>query len=126
MAQHQRENMRDHLAAIQEILAALASNNFADVERAAARIGYSEQMAQMCDHMGAGAVGFTEMALQFHHTADTIATAAKKGDANAALKAVGTTLQSCVGCHAVYRQQVVDATAWEKIMKRRRTTPSTQ
>lgn len=36
MAEHQRANMRDHLAAIQEILAALSTNDFAGVERAAA------------------------------------------------------------------------------------------
>jgi hypothetical protein len=88
MAQHQRANMREHLAAVQEILAALSTNNFSAVERAALRIGYTEEMAQMCEHMGAGAAGFTEMAIHFHRTADTIGAAAKLRDADAALKAV--------------------------------------
>ena len=117
MAEHQRANMRDHLAAIQEILAALTTNNFDAVERAASRIGYSEQMGQMCTHMGAGAPGFTELALNFHHTADTIDAAARTRDSAATLKAVSVTLQTCVGCHATYRQQIVDAAAWEKITK---------
>ena len=60
MADHQKRNMRDHLLAVQEIVAALAADNFAAVERSAGRIGYSEQMGQMCVHMGAGAPGFTE------------------------------------------------------------------
>ena len=117
MAAHQRENMRDHLAAIQEILAALYTNDFAGVERASARIGFSEQMGRMCSHMGAGASGFTDTALQFHRTADTIGAAAKKQDADATLKAVTATLQTCVGCHATYRQEIVDEAAWEKLTK---------
>jgi hypothetical protein len=120
MAEHQLENMRDHLAAIQEITAALANNDFAGVERAAARIGYSEQMGQMCERMGAGAPGFNELALNFHRTADTIGTAARQRDANATLQAVTATLQTCVGCHTVYRQQIVDAATWEKIIARQR------
>jgi hypothetical protein len=115
MAEHQRQNMRDHLAAIQEILATLSTNDFAGVERAASRIGYGEEMAQMCSHMGAGAPGFTDTAIHFHRTADTISTAAKQHDAGATLKAVNATLQTCVGCHATYRQEIVDEATWEKI-----------
>jgi hypothetical protein len=76
-------------------------------------------MGQMCERMGAGAPGFNELALQFHHTADTIGTAAKQRDANATLKAVAATLQTCVGCHAVYQQQIVDEATWKKVMSRR-------
>jgi hypothetical protein len=117
MAEHQRENMRDHLAAIQEILAALSVNDFEGVERAASRIGYSEQMGRMCSHMGAGAPGFTDTALNFHRTADTIGTAAKQRDAGATLKAVSATLQTCVGCHATYRQEIVDEAKWNELTK---------
>jgi hypothetical protein len=125
MAEHQRANMRDHLTAVQEIVAALSAQDFASVERSAARIGYSEQMGQMCAHMGAGAPGFTEMALNFHRTADTIGVAARQRDANAVLKAVATTVQTCVGCHATYRQKIVDEAAWKEITSRGRgTTPA--
>ncbi len=115
MAAHQRENMRDHLAAVQEIIAAVAAEKFAGVATNAARIGYSEEMGQMCSHMGAGAPGFKELALNFHHTADTIVPAAKAGDRTATLKAVSATLQTCVSCHAVYRQQIVDEATWKKV-----------
>ena len=63
MANHQKQNMRDHLVAVQEIIAATVTADFAAVERAAGRIGYSEQMGQMCTHMGAAAPGFAEQAL---------------------------------------------------------------
>jgi len=116
MAAHQRENMRDHLAAVQQILAAVSAEDFAAVETNAARIGYSEQMGQMCERMGAGAPGFNELALNFHRTADTIVPPAKARDTAATLKAVSATLQTCVACHAVYRQQIVDEATWERIM----------
>jgi len=117
MAEHQRANMRDHLAAIQEILAALSANDFPGVERAASRIGYSEQMGRMCNHMGTGAPGFSGIALNFHRTADTIGVAAKQRDADATLKAVSATLQTCVVCHATYRQEIVDGTKWNELTK---------
>ena len=75
-------------------------------------------MGRMCEHMGAGASGFTDMALHFHRTADTIGTAAKRRDADATLKAVAATLQTCGGCHATYRQQIVGEAAWNEITSR--------
>ncbi len=55
MANHQKQNMRDHLLAVQEIVAALATDDYPAIARAAGRIGFSEQMGQMCTDMGAGA-----------------------------------------------------------------------
>ena len=115
MASHQKQNMRDHLAAVQEIVAALATDDFAAVEQAAARIGYSEQMGQMCTHMGAGAPGFTDQALAFHHTADRIAAAARDRDRARVLTELGATLQACTTCHATWKQQIVDEQTWERV-----------
>ena len=112
MANHQKENMRDHLLAVQEIVLAAGNDDFAGVERAAGRIGYSEQMGRMCTHMGAAAPGFTEQALDFHHTADTIAAAARQRDRAAVLRALGATLRTCTGCHAAFKQRVVDEATW--------------
>lgn len=122
MAEHQLENMRDHLAAVQEITAALSNGDFEGVGRAAARIGYSEQMGRMCERMGAGAPGFNQLALQFHRTADTIAVAANRHDTNATLEALAATLQTCVGCHAVYRQQLVGEATWKRLTRRAETS----
>jgi hypothetical protein len=115
MANHQKQSMRDHLMAVQEIVAALATDDFAAVERAAARIGFSEQMGRMCTHMGAGAPGFTEQALKFHHTADRIATAARERDRVRVLTELGATLETCTSCHAAWKQQVVDEPQWQRL-----------
>jgi hypothetical protein len=118
MANHQKQNMRDHLLAVQEIVAGAAVGDFAAVERASARIGYSEQMGRMCTHMGAGAPGFTERALEFHHTADGIAAAAREQDQPKVLQALGATLARCTGCHAEYKQRVVDEATWKRLSLR--------
>jgi Cytochrome C' len=109
MAQHQKQNMRDHLAVVQEVVSALGAGDFSKVAQSAKRMGYSETMGQMCEHMGAGAPGFTEQALAFHHTADNIAEAATRNDPAAVLSALAATLATCTTCHAAYKQRVVDA-----------------
>jgi len=117
MAEHQKQNMREHLMAIQAIVAAIARDDLDGVTTAASRIGYSESMGQMCEHMGAAAPGFTERALDFHRTADTIGEAARRGDRPAVLTALDRTLQACVGCHATYRQEVVDEATWQRLTR---------
>jgi cytochrome c556 len=123
MANHQKQNMRDHLRVVQEIVTAVGSNDFDAVQASVARIGYSEQMGQMCQHMGAGAAGFTDLALKFHHTADKIGEAAKANDSDAVLKALSETLATCTSCHQTFKQQVVDDAAWTASTKGNRPTP---
>jgi hypothetical protein len=115
MADHQKRNMRDHLLAVQEIIVALAADDFAAIERSAGRIGFSEQMGQMCARMGAGAAGFTDKAREFHRTANTIAEAARARNSTRVLGALGATLQTCTGCHAAFRQQIVDEATWDRV-----------
>jgi len=115
MALHQKENMRDHLVAVQEIVAALATDDFAGVEKAAGRIGFSDRMAQMCTHMGAGAPGFTDHALGFHRTADRIVEAARERDRARVLTELGATLATCTSCHAKWKQKVVDEGEWRQL-----------
>jgi len=115
MANHQKQNMRDHLLAVQEIVAALAADDFPAIAKAAGRIGYSEQMGQMCTHMGAGAPGFTEQALAFHRTADGITAAAKARDRGRVLSELSATLQTCTACHALWKQQIVDESTWSRL-----------
>jgi len=107
MAAHQKENMREHLQAVQEVIAAVAVGDFDKTAAAAKRMGFSETMGQMCAHMGVGAPGFTEQALAFHHTADDVATAAGTRDSAATLSALAKTLHACTNCHATFKQQVV-------------------
>jgi hypothetical protein len=118
MANHQKQNMRDHLLAVQEIVANIAVDDFALVERAAARLGYSEPMGRMCTHMGAGAPSFGERALAFHRTADRIAEAARARDRVGVMTALGATLRACTDCHALYQQRVVDESTWSRLTAR--------
>jgi hypothetical protein len=117
MANHQKQNMRDHLRVVQEIVTAVAAKDFDAVQGAVGRMGFSEGMGQMCEHMGAGAPGFTEMALRFHHEADEIGEAAKKQDSGAVLAALSRTLGNCTTCHDSYKQEVVDSGAWMALAK---------
>src|SRR3954468_10445355 len=41
MANHQKQNMREHLVALQAIVAGIGSNDFAAIDAASKRIGYS-------------------------------------------------------------------------------------
>jgi hypothetical protein len=115
MANHQKQNMRDHLEAVQEIVTAIATDDYVAVEKSAGRIGYSAQMGQMCAHMGAAAPGFTEQAIAFHRTADRIAEAARAQDRSRVLVELGATLQTCTSCHAEWRQEVVDEPTWRRL-----------
>jgi hypothetical protein len=115
MAEHQKEQMRDHLRAIQQIIEATSRESWDEVAAAAERIGYSKSMAAMCEHMGAATPGFAETALAFHKTADRIADAARAKSAAEVLAATGATLAVCTGCHATYKQRVVDADEWRRL-----------
>lgn len=117
MAQHQKEEMREHLGVVQAVVSGLARNDWAGIAEAAGKLGSSDPMAAMCTHMGAAAKGFTPTALDFHRTADGIVAAAKKKDRAAVLTALDATLTRCVGCHATFKQQVVDAATFDKLSR---------
>ncbi len=114
MANHQKAEMRDHLEAVQQIVAALGKQDYDGVAKAAKRIGTSPQMKMMCTHMGAGAPGFTDQGMAFHKTADTIVAAAKTHDQAKVMQALSATMATCTACHARYKQQVVSQKVWEQ------------
>lgn len=109
MANHQKQNMREHLVALREIIAGVSAEDFERIDAASKKIGFSEQMGVMCTHMGAGAPGFTDRALAFHHTADAIGAAARRHDMKRVLSALAETTSACTDCHATFKQRVVDA-----------------
>ncbi len=117
MAAHQKEMMRSHLVAVQKIIAATAVHDFDGISRAAHSMGYSEQTAAMCSNMGAATPGFTERAIQFHLSADAITAAADNKNMDGVMTALGKTLAHCTGCHAMYRQEVVDQTTWQQLQE---------
>ena len=113
MAWHQKQNMQEHLIAIQDIIESLSREDWDAVAKASSAIESSPQMQMQCEHMGAGVDGFTEMALDFHRRADAIGEAARNQDTRAVLRAIAHTLEACTHCHGTYRQDVVDAATWE-------------
>ncbi|MGO9329197.1 MAG: hypothetical protein ACLQJ0_13900 [Steroidobacteraceae bacterium] len=115
MADHQKQMMRDHLGAVQEIVTALAADDFEAVERAAGRLGYSDEIGRICTRFGAASPAFADQALSFHHTADGIAVAARERSHQHVLDELSTTLQACKACHAAWKQQVVDERTWNRL-----------
>lgn len=115
MAMHQKESMQEHLVAVQEIVEASATNDFARIQTASAKLGSSPSMGQMCTHIGAAAPGFSEQALAFHRTADRLVEASRQRDGARVLAELSTTLQACTSCHAAWRQHVVDEATWRRL-----------
>ncbi len=113
MANHQKQNMREHLEAVQGIISGLSKKDFKAIAAAAKRMGFSEEMGNMCEHMGAGAAGFTEQAIQFHKSADEIARFAEKRDQLGVITGLNNTLNRCTTCHSTYRQQIVDEATYK-------------
>jgi len=72
-------------------------------------------MGQMCTHMGGGAPGFTGQALNFHHTADRIAVAARERNRSLVFTELAATLKTYTSCHSAWKQQVVDEPTWQKL-----------
>ena len=118
MANHQKQNMRAHLEAVQAIVAGLAAKDFPAIEAAASSMGYSREMEGQCQRMGAGAPGFAERAIAFHKAADEISAAAHRKDADGVLTSLSLTLAQCTGCHANYKQEIIGEDGRGDLMQR--------
>jgi hypothetical protein len=105
MQQHMLANMRDHLAAIDEILAHLASDEMdkaADV--AETRLGMSSLKSHGASHMARFMPqGMRTAGTSMHKAASRLALSAQEGDLLGAYKKLGDVTASCVACHAAYR-----------------------
>ncbi len=114
MADHQKQNMRGHLEAMRDLVEAFTEKNFKKIEEAGKKLGTSPQMAMMCEHMGKGAPGFTELAMKMHTSADEITKAGQKKNLKEAMLATSRTLKNCTTCHAMYKQEVMSEEDWKK------------
>ncbi len=104
MAQHQLQNMRSHVVAVQTIIGLLANSDFnqaADV--AHNQLGLTEEMRKMCNVISDNK-DFNELGLAFHQSADQLADTFKTKDMKKSLDALHDTMQYCVQCHATFRQ----------------------
>jgi hypothetical protein len=105
MQEHMLANMRDHLAAIDEILAALNEEDFTRAARVAEfRLGMSSLESHGAAHMAqVMPAPMREMGTNMHREASRFAHTAEEGDALRAFRALQDVTRTCVTCHAAYR-----------------------
>ena len=101
----QLSNMRDHMAALNEILEYLAFDELDEAaEVAEKRLGlsarYSHHTKNLAKYMPEG---MKQAGYNMHSAASNFAQIAKKGNAESAYEALIAVTQSCVECHAGYR-----------------------
>lgn len=105
MQEHMLANMRDHLAAINEILAHLAAGDgdkAADV--AENRLGMTSLKAHGAKHMAkVMPKGMRATGTSMHKAASRFALKAQEGEPMAAYSALGDVTAACVACHAGWK-----------------------
>jgi len=105
MQHHMLANMRDHLVALNAILAAMAQGHLEQAaEVAESRLGMSSLDRHGARHMaGFMPKGMREAGNRMHRTASRFALMAQEGDAAQAYRALAKVIGACVACHAGYR-----------------------
>lgn len=102
-----RKDMLDNLAALNEIIGYLASNNLDDAaEVAETRMGRSSMGKHRGTGMGPGKFMPAEMrslGWGMHDAATEFSKVAKQGDLKSAYSALQQVTSSCVACHYSYR-----------------------
>lgn len=105
MQQHMMSNMRDHLAAINEILLSLKADELdkaADI--AESRLGMSSMESHGASHMAPFMPeAMRNIGTTMHHAASRFALVAQEGDTASAYHALAEITTNCVACHSAYR-----------------------
>ena len=103
MKEHQLANMRSHVDAITRIVGLISEGNFEDASLIAhAKLGLTPEMQMMCGMFDN--VDFERAGRAFHQSGDALGDALQTRNVNTSLRALNTTMQHCVSCHATYRQ----------------------
>ena len=105
MQQHMLSNMRDHLAAINEILLYLGNGELDTAsETAEYRLGMSSLESHGASHMARFMPeGMRQAGTAMHQAASRFALKAQEGDVLPAYRALTEITAACVACHAGYR-----------------------
>jgi hypothetical protein len=105
MQTHMLANMRDHLAAINEVLEQMAKGRMdAAAEVAESRIGMSSLESHGASHLASFMPeGMRKTGDAMHRAASRFALKAQEGDALAAYSALSEVTAACVACHSAYR-----------------------
>jgi len=103
MRHKQLAMMREHLQAVNDIVALIAGGKFdAASQIAHNKLGLTPEMKKMCKMFANN--DFRQMGLAFHQSADELGDVLKTKNLNKSLRALNTTMNSCVQCHATFRQ----------------------
>lgn len=105
MQEHMLGNMRDHLVALDEILAHVGEGRFdAAAEVAERRLGMSSLESHGASHMSqVMPQGMRETGTRMHRAASRLAVVAQEGDALQTYRSLKDVTGACVACHAGYR-----------------------
>jgi cytochrome c553 len=105
MQQHMLANMRDHLAAINEILINMADGHLDKAaEIAETRLGMTSLESHGAGHMSRFMPeGMRKAGTTMHRAASRFALKAQEGEPLSAYRALSEVTASCVACHAGYR-----------------------
>lgn len=101
--QHQLSNMRSHLEAVQTLITLIANDEFDKASKVAYnQLGSTTEMKLMCASFGNKQ--FENLGLNFHKEADNMSEILKTKDKKKSLQALSKTMNSCISCHATFRQ----------------------
>ena len=105
MREHMLANMRDHLAAINEILVYLGDGELEKAaETAEFRLGTSSLEVHGASHLAAFMPdGMREAGTAMHRAATRFALKAEEGEVLPAYRALSEVTAACVACHSGYR-----------------------
>jgi len=102
MKEHQKQNMREHLRAVQQVTAMMARGQWDEAAAVAhGQLGLTEEMRRMCSMFGPE---FMAMGLAFHESGDRLGEALKTKDRVKAETAMAGMLEKCVACHDTFKQ----------------------
>jgi soluble cytochrome b562 len=105
MQQHMLSNMRDHLAAIKEVLVHLGNGELDKAsDTAEYRLGMSSLESHGASHMARFMPeGMRQAGTAMHKAASRFALTAQEGDLLSAYRALAEVTATCVACHSGYR-----------------------
>lgn len=105
MQTHMLANMRDHLAALDEILSKMAAGDLdGAADTAESRLGMSSLQSHGASHMARFMPeGMRNAGTRMHHAASRFALKAQEGVPAPAYGALAPVTAACVECHSVYR-----------------------
>lgn len=105
MQEHMLANMRDHLSALNEILAKLAADELDEAsEIAESRLGMSSLESHGASHMAkVMPEGMRKVGMSMHRAASKFALKVQEGQVALAYGALSEVTAACVACHSAYR-----------------------